>query len=254
MTSRKGIRRFALACIVISTGLAANGSVSGISIGATIQAGTPYTITVTDAPNSPVTISWNKNGSSYGTPNFYAGNTDGSGVFTLSGTTLASDIGDWYEYYYVNGVSTGTLQFMIRQTPGSGACSNIPWGDACIHGYSLGKLGKAGNWSGGSTYHGDANICYYPYTPCSPVISISTIFTLHDLGGGSNSDFEFVNPSGSYYVTMTLPAGFQPPYNIWTWDSPISQLVSTAPGKIYTVNFYSTCTAYGMAQSWAGCN
>jgi hypothetical protein len=244
MTSRKGIQRFALACIVISTGLAVDGSVSGISTGATLQAGAGYTITVTDAPNSPVTISWNKNGSSYGTPNYYAGNTDGSGVFTLSGTIQVGDIGDWYEYYYVNGASTGTLQFMVRQTPASGACSSIPWGQACIHGNTSGA-----NYSGGAFY-GIAELCSSSDPSCgSP---LSTISYLHDLGGGNLADFQFVNTSDAFYVHMLVPPGFGS-NNPYTWDSPNTDYVAEAPGYIYTLNFHATCTAYGHSVGWPTC-
>lgn len=236
MTSRKGFRLFALACIVISTGLAVNGSVSGISTGATLQAGTGYTITVIDAPNSPVTITWNKNGSTYGTPNDYVGNTDGSGVFTITGTAQAGDIGDWYEYYYVNGTSTGTLQFMIRQTPSSGACSSIPWGDACVHGIT----------SGENLGYGNANICSSSDPTCAS--PLATIYSLHSLGGGQ-WDFQFVNAVGNFYIYMSNPSSPNP----YTWNSPNPDYVTQAQGYIYTLNFSAGCNAYGHSVGWSDC-
>jgi len=245
MTSRYGIQWFAIACIVISTGLAANGGVSGISTGATLQAGDGYTITVTGSPNQPVTISWNKNGSSYGTPNSYAGNTNGSGVLTFSGTAQAGDIGDWFEYYYVNGASVGTLQFMIRQTPGSGACSSIPWGTACIHGITQGA-----NWDGNSIFYGDAKIC--SDSACGSVLN--SIHQLHDLGGGNTADFQWVNSVGTFYTRMSD----QPTGLYYTWDVQYTTGVQTQQGKIYTLNsgqyITASCTALGNQNHWGICH
>ncbi len=83
------------------------------------QVGDSWTLTITGAPNSPVTDAASQNGQSLGTTPY--GSTDGNGNFSLSGTIGSGQIGTWSETWAVGGVAAPTLNFTIVAGPSGGA-------------------------------------------------------------------------------------------------------------------------------------
>jgi hypothetical protein len=82
----------------------------------TFYVGDSWRVDVTGAPNQPVTVSANYNGTDLGTAS--EGQTDGNGQFTLTGTMDSSVVGNWTEVWYVGGVAASpTLSFTVIQPP-----------------------------------------------------------------------------------------------------------------------------------------
>jgi hypothetical protein len=99
--------------------------------GQSLQVGDSWALTVTGAPNSPVSNSATQNGTALGTTPY--GSTNGAGVFTLNGTATASTVGNWSETWSVGGVNAPALNFTV-----SAASSGSPSGPGAASGSPLG--------------------------------------------------------------------------------------------------------------------
>lgn len=78
--------------------------------------GENWILNVSGGANLPVTISATHNGTPLGTTPL--GNTNGSGVFSLSGSMSTAEVGSWVETVYVNGIAaTPTLVFDVLGHP-----------------------------------------------------------------------------------------------------------------------------------------
>src|SRR5579862_7970509 len=60
-------------------------------------------------PGGTVTLSETKNGTAYCPCPWTAGTVDGSGNFSLTGTETDTNVSEYTEQWYVNGVAVGTL-------------------------------------------------------------------------------------------------------------------------------------------------
>ena len=85
------------------------------------QVGDSWQLTITGAPNSPVTDSATQNGTSLGTTPY--GSTDANGNFSLSGTFDSSSIGTWVETWSVGGSQASPISFTVAAAPAGTAAS-----------------------------------------------------------------------------------------------------------------------------------
>lgn len=83
--------------------------------GQPLQVGDSWLVTVTGAPNSPVTDTATQNGTSLGTTGY--GSTEANGNFTLPGTATAGVIGSWTETWAVAGLPASPLSFSVSAAP-----------------------------------------------------------------------------------------------------------------------------------------
>lgn len=89
-------------------------SVSGPTIGNTYFVGDSFTLTVTGPPNQPVTVSQTRTSLRANT----SWQTDANGVWTISGSWSASDMGSYTQTWSVGGVAANpTLSFQIVALP-----------------------------------------------------------------------------------------------------------------------------------------
>lgn len=73
--------------------------------------GDSWTLTVTGAPNQPVSVSATQNGKALGTTPM--GNTDSNGRFTITGAMDASTVGAWVETWIVGSTSSAPVPFQV---------------------------------------------------------------------------------------------------------------------------------------------
>src|ERR1035437_5991510 len=67
------------------------------------------------SPIVHVTMNGHKDNGPIYNPGVY--NTDANGNFTLSGTVGVGDIGSWQETWYVNGIKSGSISFVVAPAP-----------------------------------------------------------------------------------------------------------------------------------------
>ena len=134
---------------------------------AAFRVGDTFTVTVTGAPNTTVTMAAVYNGQSQGTTTL--GTTNAQGVFSLSNTMPSSNVGTWQENWFVGPTLVGNLTFTV-----SGGSSNQTSSPA--------DLGSLLTTAAGSAAQFGLNIdqwaYYYAGLPGRSAIPVGTLSTM----------------------------------------------------------------------------
>jgi len=106
-------------------------AVTGPRSGNTYYVGDSYTITVTGAPNAPVTV--NQNGSQSG----QLGTTNSSGSWSTSGTWTTASIGTYVQTWQVAGMSAPTITSYVAAIPYYSISGTITSGGVGVQGVTV---------------------------------------------------------------------------------------------------------------------
>ena len=185
-------------------------AVTGPKSGNTYYVGDSYTITVTGAPNAPVTVYQN------GAQSGQLGTTNSSGSWSTSGTWTTASIGTYVQTWQVAGMAAPTITSYVVAVPYYTISGRVTSGGVGLQGVTM----TLSNCQSGSTTT-DANgnysftvlaFCNYTVTPSKQYYTFSPgSTTLTNLSGPQTANFtataiqySISGSVGMTGVTMTL--------------------------------------------------
>ena|GEM_PF-1037055 len=185
-------------------------AVTGPRSGNTYYVGDSYTITVTGAPNAPVTV--NQNGSQSG----QLGTTNSSGSWSTSGTWTTASIGTYVQTWQVAGMSAPTITSYVAAIPYYSISGTITSGGVGVQGVTVTlsncqSASKTTDSSGAYSFSVSA-FCNYNVTPSKPYYTFTPTYAyFSSLSGSQTANFTATatqytisGATGVAGVTMTL--------------------------------------------------
>ena len=190
----------------------------------TFRIGDSYTVTVTGPPNSPVTVSGTQNGVAFGPS--AQGNTNASGVLTVTGTMPSNNTGPWVENWSVGGVNAGSISFTV--SGGSTNSVSNPGQLASLLGTAAGSAAQFG-------LNIDQWLYYYNTLPGRTPVTGAQVMQMIANSGIPRSQ---VMDAGSFVDNLNSIglSGFAGMGNIGYRRIPVPMLVRPAYGKYTTAD------------------